>query len=100
MGSKRNRSNAFALTFVEPMKKLARLVAVLLLLSVVCPSTTIADNTPADIVQARIQLLNGSSIRGTISTIETDGKVIGMNIPSGLVIERAATSAERGISLG
>ena len=74
------------------MKKLPRLVAVLLLMSMVAPATTIANNASAEIVQARIQLLNGSSIRGTISAIDAEGKGTGKNIPSGLVIDQIVSA--------
>lgn len=70
------------------MKKLSRIIVLGLIASAVGLGATVANETPVEIVRARIQLLNGSSIRGTISQIDADGTVTGRNLPSGLTIDQ------------
>ena len=42
----------------------------------------------SDFDNVRIELLNGSSIRGTISSISTDGRVVGTGLPAGLTFDQ------------
>ncbi len=78
---------------IEPLKKLSGTIVATLIASALGVGMSAANNdTPAEIVRARIQLLNGSSIRGTISQINADGSITGTNLPAGLTIDQIVSA--------
>ena len=74
------------------MKQLLRMTIVSLITSLLGLLMSASAHTPVEIVRARIQLLNGSSIRGTISRIDTDGTVTGRNLPAGLIVDQIVSA--------
>lgn len=76
----------------EIMKHLSKLFVVVMIASPLGLSAAGANDSSLDIVRARIQLLNGSSIRGTISLINPDGTVTGSQLPPGLTIDQIVSA--------
>jgi small nuclear ribonucleoprotein (snRNP)-like protein len=74
------------------MKKLSNMLTVTLLALATGAQLTGPNDTALEMDRVRIQLLNGSSIRGSISRIDSDGTVVGSNLPSGLTIDQIVSA--------